>query len=88
MQQPDNKPGAYYVSVVDGPRVGRLLGPFINNHAGALTMVEAARKKAEECDPRAVFYAYGTIREDVKLFEGVPMNRSGSLNKFFPDLNI
>lgn len=61
-QAPDTKPGAYYVTVTDGPRCGRLLGPFINDHAGALALVDAARAKAETLDPRAIWYAYGTAR--------------------------
>ena len=50
-QAPDNQPGNYYVSVIDGKRVGRLLGPFENDHAGALAMVDKVRVKAEELDP-------------------------------------
>ena len=61
-QAPDAKPGSYYVTVVDGSRVGRLLGPFVNDHAGALARVDEARKLAETLEPRAAFYAFGTAR--------------------------
>ena len=70
-QQPDTAPGNYYVSVVDGiragggtevKRMGLLAGPFPNDHVGALAWVEAARRKAEEIDPRAAFYGFGTVR--------------------------
>lgn len=79
-QQPDSKPGAYYVTVIDGKRVGRLLGPFIDDHAGALAMVDQVRAKAEDLDPRAAFYAFGTCR--VPADDSVPI-RAGLLNKFF-----
>jgi len=78
-QTPDTKPGAYYVTVADNGRIGRLLGPFIDDHARALSLVDAARAKAEELDPRAVFYAFGTCRADAPLGPGV-------LNRFFPEV--
>lgn len=74
MQQPDTKPGFYYVTVMDGRRVGALLGPFVNDHAGALAKVDAARAKANELDPRAAFYAFGTTRSDTDLGPGA-LNR-------------
>ncbi len=79
-QQPDIKPGAYYVSVADGGRVARLLGPFENDHAAALAMVDKVRAKAEELDPRAAFYAFGTVR--LPNDDSVPI-RAGSLNRHF-----
>lgn len=79
-QQPDNKLGAYYVSVIDGKRTALLLGPFENDHAGALAMVDAVRRKGEELDPRAHFYAFGTAR--LPADDSVPL-RYGSLNRYF-----
>lgn len=79
-QAPDTKPGAYYVTVVDGARVGRLLGPFVNDHAGALAMVDAARRRAEELDPRACWYSFGTARADIS---GGVLPRPGVLNAHF-----
>lgn len=53
--------GHYYVSVVDGKRVGLLAGPYAQNDE-ALANVGAARRIAEELDPFACFYAFGTCR--------------------------
>ena len=61
-QEPDDKPGNYYVSVVDGKRFALLLGPFPNDHRGALTRIGLVRQKAAEVDPRAAFYGFGTCR--------------------------
>ena len=79
MQTPDTKPGLYYVSVKrqNGDAV-MLLGPFENDHAGALAMVDAAQKLACEIDPRGHFYAYGTARKEA----GEPVE-IGILNKYF-----
>src|SRR3546814_14060405 len=56
-QTPDTKPGNYYVSIVRGKDHRLLAGPFVNNHAGALAMVDAARDLAPEIDPRTCFHA-------------------------------
>lgn len=62
-QAPDPRPGYYYVTVVRGSGDYRLLkGPFVNDHAGALAAVDAARFRAYDLDPRAGWYAYGTAR--------------------------
>lgn len=79
-QIPDTKPGEYYVSVIDGPRRALLVGPFTNDHQAALDMVEQVRRKAEELDPRAAFYAFGTTR--LPGGDKVPI-RAGALNKYF-----
>ena len=76
----DTRPGEYYVSVVDGGRSALVLGPFTNDHAGAIAMVEQARIKAEGLDPRAVWYSFGTCR--LPGNDSVPI-RAGSLNKYF-----
>jgi hypothetical protein len=74
-EQPDTKPGFYYVSVV---RTGglrhdfRLLrGPFQNDHAAALAAVEPGKARAEALDPRAFWYAYGTCRTDTDQGPGI-----------------
>ena len=77
-QQPDTKPGNYYVSVVRGKDSRLLLGPFANDHAAALEMVDAVRKKAEELDAKAHWYAFGTCR--LEPDDDAP---AGILNKFF-----
>lgn len=51
----------FYVSVIDGARYAFLAGPFAT-HEEALAKVDAARKRADEVDPRAWFYAYGTAQ--------------------------
>jgi len=62
-QPVDPAPGQYYVSVLDKDtgRVGLLYGP-VRQHQSALDKVRAAQALAEEADPRAVWYAYGTVR--------------------------
>lgn len=81
---PDSKPGAYFVSVVRGDGDWRpILGPFLNDHAKALGLVDAARKKAEELDPRAAWYGFGTVR--VPLSEPNCM-RPGMLNSHFKEV--
>jgi hypothetical protein len=77
---PDSKPGAYYVSVVKGSDYRLLLGPFVNDHAKALGMVDAVRRKAEELDPRACWYAFGSCRLDIDADKAPP---SGILNDRF-----
>ena len=59
-QVPDTRPGNYYVTVRDGSRQGLLAGPFVNDHAGALAMVDHAMKVAIERNSMAHFYAFGT----------------------------
>ena len=69
-QQPDTKPGAYYVSMFDqsgnngSGRVAYLAGPFMNDHARALALVDQAREMAYGVDPRSHWYSFGTCRMD------------------------
>lgn len=57
-------PGSrYFVSVIDGPRRAAAAGPY-ETHAAALADVEEVRALAEEIDPWAFFYAWGTCRAD------------------------
>jgi hypothetical protein len=65
-QQPDPRPGNYYVSIVrnagsPGQRLGLLAGPF-PQHQTALDLVDRARGLAENVDPWAAFDAFGTVR--------------------------
>lgn len=91
-QTPDTKPGDYYVSVIDqagnngAGRYALMLGPFKNNHAEALAMVDEVRKVAEGIDPRAVWYLFGTCRLDTKPETEVG-NPPGKLNSylFYPN---
>ena len=66
--------GNYYVSVVDGSRVGLLAGPF-PLHRIALEWVDRAKAKAEEVNSRAFWYAYGTV----SMKDGY--NKPGVLNE-------
>lgn len=58
--------GHYYASVFDKQandgrgRVGLLAGPF-TTHAEALTILPRATTEAQRVDPRAGWYAFGTI---------------------------
>jgi len=61
IEDADTRPGPYFVTVIDGARTGFLAGPF-RTHAEALAMVPAAKRIAMALDPRAVFYAFGTVR--------------------------
>jgi hypothetical protein len=69
---PDTRPGFYYVSVVrDGGDYRLLRGPFENDHVSALAAVDASREEAIALDPRAFWYAYGTVRTDVDCGPGI-----------------
>lgn len=82
VQQPDSKPGAYYVSVRRGASDWRpLVGPFWDDHAAALALVDKAQAKATDLDPRACWYYFGTVRLDVDR-DAAP---AGILNSYFPD---
>jgi hypothetical protein len=67
----------FYVSVIDGPRYGLLLGPFAEHDQAH---VEAVRTKANELDPRAWFYAFGTCKAKGK--------EPGRLNDLFPEAPV
>lgn len=70
----------FYVSVIDGPRLQCLLGPLAT-HEQALAMVGPVKARAQELDPKAVFYAFGTVgRTDTK--------KPGILNHLFPEVEI
>ncbi len=73
----DPRPGRYFVSMVDGNRRALLLGP-LPTHREALDKVEAVRAKAEELNPWAAFYAFGTAR----LHDDAP-DMVGRLNSLF-----
>src|SRR5579884_3798648 len=59
---PDDRPGPYYASAIQGERYWLLLGPF-EHHADAMEWVEAARSKAYELDPStSAWMSFGTAR--------------------------
>lgn len=76
-QLPDQQPGEYYVSVIDGNRKALLLGPFTNNHQAAIDHIEIARELAYQFDPRSHWYAFGTCR--LPGDDSVPI-RAGKFN--------
>lgn len=49
----------FFVTVIDGPRYGFLLGPYAT-HEEALDQVDRGRKLANDSNDRAWFYGYGT----------------------------
>lgn len=77
----DPRPGRYYVSVRSGNKYVLLYGP-LDRHLDALAAVETVRTLAEQLDPRAWFYGFGTARlhDDA---QAVP----GSLNRLLPPLS-
>lgn len=78
-QAPDTAPGAYYVSVMRDRGDYRLLaGPFIDDHAAALAKVDQVRGIAEDLDPKACWYSFGTCRLDINPDKAPP---AGILNK-------
>jgi hypothetical protein len=77
-QQPDSRPGHYYVSALPDPATGYYLlaGPW-PTHAGALAQVDAVRRFAEYADPvKAPWMAYGTCRYPET--EPAPISRLGA----------
>ena len=60
-QTPDTKPGPYYVSCVDAGKVFLMAGPY-DAHAQALADVDKACRIASDCDGRAWFAEWGTLR--------------------------
>jgi hypothetical protein len=65
-ETPDTKPGNYYVSARrDDGRYALLVGPFRDDHAKALSLVDKATDAAwNSGDPRAPWYFYGTCRTE------------------------
>lgn len=56
----------YYVSVIDGPRKGLLLGPY-PTHDEALKNVDRGKDLAYKADLKSAFYAFGTAGSDDEL---------------------
>lgn len=80
MQKPDNRPGNYYVSAIDGPDIHLLLGPF-SRHVDALSRVDAVRSFAvDKGEAKAAFMAFGTVRMPGDC------TRQGTANKYLPEL--
>lgn len=73
-RQPDPRPGFYYVTAILRTGTARLLGPFVDDHAGALAAVSAARAEAIRRNRHAAGWAFGTGRFTEDLGEG-PLGR-------------
>lgn len=80
----------FYVSVIDGPRIGGdievkrfglLAGPY-ETHQEALDKVDVVRKIAEKVNVWAHFYAFGTCKLKQPINSGYP---PGRLNHLLPD---
>jgi hypothetical protein len=78
-ETPDTQPGSYYVSARSGDKHWLLLGPFVDDHAAALRMVEPVRALANQHEPRSAFYAFGTCRY------APGETQPGSANRHFPE---
>lgn len=59
----DTRPGFYYVTAVDGPRVCLMAGPY-HTHREALGLVEGVKGIACDRDGRGHFMAWGTMRSE------------------------
>lgn len=71
-QEPDPRPGFYYVSVRDPDdpaRFGLLAGPY-PTHRQALDLVPTVRSLAEDVNWRSAFYAFGTCRTETGEYQG------------------
>jgi len=75
----DTRPGNYYVSVINGKDYRFLAGPYAS-HREALEMVPIVRRKAEQVDPRSVWYEFGTAR----IPEDAAKPPKGMLNDLLP----
>jgi hypothetical protein len=68
---PDLRPGYYYVSCTRDDGAWRpVRGPW-TSHADALAAVPLVKAEAEAIDPRAIWYAWGTLRASDDLGPGV-----------------
>lgn len=79
---PDSKLGNYYISVIDGPRYDFLLGPFRDNHAAALALVDIVKEYVIENyrTQGAFWWGYGTCRVDPEVYD-----KPGKLNDLIPN---
>lgn len=61
MDSPDDRPGPYYVSAIDGTQVHLIAGPYAT-HRAALDDVQRACHIASDANGRAWFMSWGTVR--------------------------
>lgn len=73
-QEPDPRPGNFYVTSMDSGIVFPMAGPFVNDHASALAAVGAVKDAAGDRDGRALFMAWGTTRMPETYSAPGPLN--------------
>ncbi len=67
----DERPGFYYVSIIDGKRWGLLAGPY-TSHQDAIAAVKPAKDAAYRVNPAdAAFASFGTCRLEDNVGPGV-----------------
>lgn len=76
-QPEDKRPGFYYVTAIDAGRSARASGPY-KTHAEALDDVRRVKETIEEMDPRAIWWAWGTMRSERNLGPGFLESSSSS----------
>ena len=76
-QQPDTRPGPYFVSAIDGTKKYLMAGPYAQ-HTDALEDVERVLEIAYKADGRAHFMAWGTCRIEGSTQVG-NMNKLGMI---------
>jgi len=71
-QEPDTRPGFYYVDMIGHNRdVALLAGPY-PTHAEALAMLDTARRIAAQTNRnQTVFASFGTLRSEKDLGLGI-----------------
>lgn len=78
-QQPDSRPGNYYVTAKDAGKTWPMAGPFVNNHEAALAAVRAVREAACDIDGRACFMSWGTVRVEAAYNKPGPLNAAAGI---------
>jgi hypothetical protein len=74
----DDRPGFYYVSIVDGDKFALLSGPYTTHHE-ALGMVQAAKDAAYRMNStQCAFAGFGTCRLDDSAGAGI-LNKHGMI---------
>lgn len=73
-QEPDPRPGHFYITANDGAKTFPIAGPFVDDHAAALSQVRAVMVAAGDRDGRAHFMSWGTTRMAETYAEPGPLN--------------
>lgn len=74
----DDRPGFYYVSLIDGDKFALLAGPYMS-HGEALKMVNTAKDAAYSVNSaQCAFACFGTCRLETNAGAGI-LNKYGKL---------